>query len=107
MEGQDEAILEEIELREGEPQTFRDIGLKDCFNTTVVGESNMVAFKTCTQNFGKFEEKFMLNLAKLYKSTNPIDRKMTVEAAVKRKFYKVFHHLYTKTILWFATIYMI
>ena len=71
MEGQDEAILEEIELREGEPRTFRDTGLKDCFNTTVVGESKMVTFKTCTQNFGKFEEKFMLNLAKIVQIYKP------------------------------------
>ena len=71
MEGQDEAILEEIELREGEPRTFRDTGLKDCFNTTVVGERKMVTFKTCTQNFGKFEEKFMLNLAKIVQIYKP------------------------------------
>ena len=71
MEGQDEAILEEIELREGEPRTFRDTGLKDCFNTTVGGESKMVTFKTCTQNFGKFEEKFMLNLAKIVQIYKP------------------------------------
>ena len=90
VEGQAEAILEELEENnDGAPQNYTNCvdTLKSRFYTPATRESKMVEFETRTQQFHETEDEFMLSLLKLYRTANPEHDDNIRDAAIKRKLY--------------------
>ena len=88
LDGRAKAVLENYESEQTNPVGFNALveKLKEVFDNTSSRESKMSMFEVRIQQVTESEEEYMLELVKMFRNANPDVERVTIDAAVKRKF---------------------
>ena len=95
LDGRAKAVLENYESEQTNPVGFNALveKLKEVFDNTSSRESKMSMFEVRIQQVTESEEEYMLELVKMFRNANPDVERVTIDAAVKRKFCKVYRQI--------------